>query len=219
MKYLYYMPRFLLLFMTVLSIGCLSSCSKDKSVGDELDDILKNEGGITMKVNGESWVSSMTTLLTDKQERDEFGEYHLVSLTGSRIINLNSQTKDDMAESITMFIAIPASKFKNPKGTYPVVWESNSKLNQSSAIFASASTVLDADTYVPSEQGQSGTIEITGFEIGDQKVMGHPTGTEGYTKLSGTFSMDLKPLSDAGTSKALKITEGKFNLSVGLGFK
>lgn len=216
MQYLKYKYRFLFLCMLALGTGTLlSSCSKDK----EPDDSLQQAGGLTMKVNGESWSSSMTTLLSEEKDKEEFGKYHLVSIMASRIIEKNSKTEDDIAESITLYVAIADSKFKNPKGTYPVVWESNSKVNQSSAVFGTASTLLDADTYVPSEQGQSGTIEITGFEIGDQKVMGHPTGTQGYIKLSGTFNMDLKPLYGKGASKPLKITEGKFNLSGGLGFQ
>lgn len=216
MKYLKNTYRVLFVCFIAIVVTNLLSCSKDKV---EVDDDSKNKSGITMKVNGESWESSITTLLSEEQEKDELGEYHFVTVMGSRVINKNSSTEDDLAESITMFIAIPVSKFKNPKGTYPVVWESSAKLNQSTAIFASASTVLDADTYVPSQQGQSGMVEITGFEIGDQKVMGHPTGTQGYIKLSGTFSMNLKPLYDGEKGKPVKITEGKFNLSGGLGFQ
>lgn len=216
MKYLKYTHRLLFICFITIGVSNLISCSKDKVKAD--DDVI-SKAGITMKVNGENWESSMTTLLSEEQEKDEFGEYHFVSIVGSRVINKNSQTEDDMAESVTMFIAIPASKFRNPKGTYPVVWESAAKLSQSTAIFASASTLLDAETYVPAQKGQSGTVEITGFEIGDQKVMGHPTGTEGYTKLSGTFSMDLRPLNNVDSGKPLKITEGKFNLSGGLGFQ
>lgn len=209
-----YIRRLLFLWTIAISLVALSACSKDS----DSDDNLTKSGGITMKVDGELWSASMTTLISEQQENEEFGSYQLVSIMGTRVIDNNSSEVDDIAESITIYIAIPDSKFKNPKGIYPVVWQSSSKLNESTVIFGTAASLRDAEMYAPSESGQSGTIEISSFEIGDQKVMGYPTGTQGYTKLSGSFKMDLKPVGTTETNKSLKIAEGTFNLSGGMRF-
>lgn len=199
------------LCLMVLAFVTLStSCSKE-GIGDNG---LSGKSGLSMKVDGESWDSWMTTMFTEKHESSEHREYYLVSLVGSRVIENNSATEDDFAESITMMIAIPASEFQNPKGTYPIVWESDVALNQAWAVFGTSTDIRDATTYGPSPSGQSGTIEITGFETGQQTILGQPTGLEGYTKLSGTFRMELLPLEKTGNT--LKITEGTFNLKGGM---
>jgi hypothetical protein len=61
-----------------------------------------------------------------------------------------------------------------------------------------------------------GKLEITGFEIGNQNVLGHHSDKEGYTKLSGSFEVDVYPINGAGSK--LKITEGKFNLTGAMNF-
>src|SRR5690606_28932018 len=107
-----YIRRLLFLWTIAISLVALSACSKDS----DSDDNLTKSGGITMKVDGELWSASMTTLISEQQENEEFGSYQLVSIMGTRVIDNNSSEVDDIAESITIYIAIPDYKFKNPKG-------------------------------------------------------------------------------------------------------
>src|SRR3546814_1702622 len=58
-----------------------------------------------------------------------------------------------------------------------------------------------------------GSLEITGFEIGDQRIPGQTENEEGYTKLSGNFHFEMYPTVGGADSDKLKITEGKFDLS------
>ena len=208
MKNKKYMNRFLFLCTMAITFSALSACSG----GSDSDGNSTKSSGITMEINGEGWSSGTTTLFSEPKENDEFGAYHLVSIMGTQVISNNGETGDGVAESVTIYIAIPGSKFTNPKGTYPVVWQNSSKLNESSALFATATSLRDAEMYAPSESGHSGTVEITGFEIGEQKVMGYSTGNQGYIKLSGSFKMDLKPVDATGSRTSLKITKGTFNL-------
>lgn len=197
--------------LMVLVFLVFSACSKDKDGNNTLD-----KSGIKMQVNGEQWNSMMTTLITEEKEESEVGKYYLVSLMGSRIIEKNSATEDDLAESITFIIAIPASKFKSPKGSYPIVWQSDAILNEGTAIFGTSTDIRDALTYTASPTGQSGSIEIVSFEIGPQLIMGYPTGSDGYVKLSGTFRAELAPLKGTGTGNLLKITNGTFDVKAGI---
>ncbi len=202
--------KLICLYLMVFAFVGLSACSKDSGTAKA------KKSGISMKVNGEPWSSAMTTLFTEEHENDENQKYYLVSMMGTRIIEKNSTTEDDGAESITLYIAIPASKFQNPKGVYPIVWQPEAAINEATAVFGTSTDIRDATTYAPATSGQSGTIEISGFEIGQQQVMGHPTGTEGYVKLSGVFKMDLSPLERTGNGGSLKITDGQFNLAGGM---
>ena len=208
MKNKKFMNRFLFLCTMAITLGGLSACSG----GSDSDGNSTKSGGITMEVNGDGWSSSTTTLFSEPKENDEFGAYHLVSIMGTQVISDNDEAEDGETESVTIYIAIPDSKFTDPKGAYPVVWQNSSKLNESSALFATATSLRDAEMYAPAESGHSGTVEITGFEIGEQKVMGYSTGNQGYIKLSGSFKMDLKPVDATGSTTSLKITEGTFNL-------
>lgn len=204
--------RLVCLCLIALTFLVSFSCSKETKPDDDNPGV----SAIKMNVNGAQWNSMMTTLITEEKEESDFGKYYLVSLMGNRVIEKNSATEDDLAESITFFIAIPASKFKNPKGSYPIVWQNDAVLNESSAVFGTSTDLRDALTYVASPNGKSGAIEITGFETGPQQIMGHPTGTDGYVKLSGTFHATLEPLKGTGSGTPLKITDGTFNLKAGI---
>lgn len=186
-----------------------TSCSKVDDVKD-----LIGSSGMSMKVDGANWKSSMTTLFTEEHETSDMGEYYLVYISGSRIIEKNSATEDDLAESMGLYINIPASKFRNPKGTYPIIIK-ETEVSHAWGVFGSSTDIRDATTYVsgdPQDRDKAvGMLEITGFEIGSQSVLGQGTNTEGYTKLSGNFQLEVYPM--VGTGSKLKITEGKFNLS------
>lgn len=206
-------PKYAVLGLSILmTIFLFSACSKKKDPEE-----LSPKSGLSMKVNGEAWQATLTTLISDEHQSEQFGGYHLVHIMGGQTTQTASGTNDDTAESLTMFIAIPASKFRNPKGIYPIVWQSSADVNEATAIFASSKDLRSATTFTAGTSGESGSIEITGFEIGAQKVMGHPTGNDGYIKLSGKFHMNLSPLEATGAAGTLKITEGSFNLTGGIG--
>src|SRR5690606_2889075 len=81
---------------------------------DSDDELASGKGGITMKVDGDSWKSTTTTLVTKEVESDVAGKYHAVLLSGL------GGSDDGQSETLTVHINIPANKFKNPKGTYSV---------------------------------------------------------------------------------------------------
>lgn len=201
------------LLLSVVLFVSLSSCSKDED-----DNGLSGNSGMTMKVDGTEWKSAMTTLFAEEHETSGMGEYRLVYIGGSRIIEKNSATEDDLVESLGLYINIPASKFRAPKGTYPIIVK-ETELSHAWGIFSSSTDIRDATLYVsgdPEDQDKRvGTLEITAFEIGNQSVFGQGTQVEGYTKLSGNFQLEVYPM--VGTGSKLKLTEGKFNLTSGIG--
>lgn len=202
-----------LLLTIVLGIS-LSSCSKDPKDSPAL-----GNAGMTMKVDGAEWKATMTTLFTEEHETNGMGEYHLVYIGGYRIIEKNSATEDDLTETLGLYINIPTSKFRNPKGTYPIVIK-ETEISHAWGLFSKSTNIQEGVMYVsgdPKNRDKSvGTLEITGFEIGNQSVLGQGTDTEGYTKLSGNFQLEMYPA--LGTGGQLKITEGKFNMSGAIGF-
>jgi len=206
MKNKFYMLPALLTFM---AFSLFSSCSKDK--GPDNDPVLGNTE-ITMKVDGDQWKSTTTTLVTKEVESDETGKYHIVVINGIRGGN------DGLSESLSLYINIPANKFKNPKGTYSVAIDEE-ETDHTWVIFSritGTENLLYASADPDSPERTIGSLEITGFEIGDQRLPGQATDEEGYTKLSGNFHFEMYPLSE--TASKLKITEGKFNLSSGFDF-
>jgi hypothetical protein len=199
----YSIPTILLFFALLV----FSACSKDK---DNID--LSRNAGMTMKLDGKEWQATMTTLLTEEHETSQLGNFYTVYLNGTKIIEKNSNTEDDLVETLGLYINIPASKFRNPKGTYPIILE-ESKIEHAWGIFVGRDD--HATTYVsgdPNNENQVvGKLEITDFEIGNQSVFGYISEDESYTKLSGKFQLNVYPLK--GTGSKLEITEGKFDLS------
>lgn len=208
MKNNYYILSVLL---TAFALMIFTSCSDDN---DETSPIGGGNAQLSMKVEGEEWTAAMTTLFTEEHETSELGEYYVVYINGSRIIDKNSQTEDDLVETIGFYINIPASKFNSPKGTYPII-SNDDEMGRAWAVFGSSTDLRDTTTYISvnpdSPEQVVGSIEITDFETGATHVLGHPTGAEGYTKLSGNFKLDVFPMTGSGSK--LTITDGKFNLS------
>ncbi|HLW62287.1 MAG TPA: hypothetical protein VKY33_02700 [Flavobacterium sp.] len=197
------------ILLSIFMVVFASSCS-----GNDDSNPFGEEASFSMKVNGENWSSSITTLFTEEEYNNGEG-YYFVYIGGSKIMDMENPTGNDTTESMAIYIAIPFSKAQNPKGTYPIIRESDVTLNQAQAIFMS-NTDGQQNIYTITNPGQSGTVEITGFEFGEQTIMGEPTGAQGYTKLSGNFQVELNSIAD-DTDKLI-ITNGKFNLSSGLGF-
>jgi len=205
-----YIAIILLLFV---SLG-FSACSKEEDKG-----LSSKDAGLSMNVDGREWRATITTLFTEQHETSQLGEYYYVYLSASRIIEKNSNTEDDLAETIGLYINIPASKFRNPKGTYPIILE-ESEMGHAWGIFGSSTDIRDATTYVSGDPNNKkqvvGRLEITDFEIGNQNIFGHVSDSEGYTNLSGSFELDVYPINGDGSK--LKITEGKFNLTGAMNF-
>src|SRR3546814_12071843 len=103
MKTKFYITSTLLIAMTFLF---LASCSKDKDLDDGPE---SGKGGITMKVDGDQWKATTTTLVTKGNGSSEADDYHLVLISGVRGNN------NGLAEMLALSINIPSNKLKNPK--------------------------------------------------------------------------------------------------------
>jgi hypothetical protein len=200
-----------LLFLAVCA--GFSSCKKDKD-GDPLD---KAGTGLTMKIDNVPWSAQVTTLTT-QEHTDGTDGYYAVLINGTVSFENGADGDDFHAESIALYINIPASKFESPKGRYDIKALDNDH-GDAWAIFSTSTDIRDAVTYSSLDKNNPdrtvGVLEITGFEIGEQTILGQSTGQIGYTKLSGNFYLELHPVD--GASAKLNVTEGKFNLSSGLG--
>lgn len=178
---------------------------------------------LKMDLNGSPWSAKWGYTLTSPSE-DEGEDYFLVFITGSNIDFEEDEDEIDN-ESLSFYIAVHNSKFKNPVGTYPIA--GLDYLNESSPAAAIFNKMTDdeAISYISAtkngEERQVGTISIESFKIGQQKFMGQDMG-EGYTELSGSFTINemvgFKNESEKPLESTLKLTNGKFALKNGLDF-
>lgn len=210
MKIKIYTRTTFLTTLLVMASLLLSSCSKDNGADDGP---ASGKGGVSMKVDGDPWKSTTNTMMTKEVESGEMEKYHIVVISALR------GNGDDLSESLSLYVNIPASKFRNPKGTYQVAIEEEEKDHTWAVLAKNVGT--DASTlYVSADPDQTertmGVLEITGFEIGNQKLPGQASGEEGYTKLSGSFHFEL--YSVLGTGDRLEVTEGRFDLTSGFDF-
>lgn len=200
-----------ILLFIVIGFG-LSSCKKD----DDKNGNNTGNSGVSMKIDGVQWGTTVNNLFTEADENQSLGEHYRVLVGGQRI---DVEGSEDDVSSLNLYILIPKSKFNNPKGTYQIRGESETN-NQATALFTPGTST--SQTWYISNNPENpevpvGTVEITDFETGIQTVAGQSTGVEGYTKLAGKFTMTLYPVeSEPGPS--IKITDGKFNLKSGIGF-
>ncbi len=183
----------------------LSACSKDDDPTPEVS----GDSMFTMKIDDQVWNATATAMWTQKDE-DESGEFYHVGIGAHRV----DSRGEDYAEVIQMYMVIPASDFQNPKGHYPISLRPVGMRDQATAVFASKE-----DTWVSRQVADNtlavGVVEITDFKIGEQNVAGQPAGTLGYTRLAGTFNVDLMSTNNP-SGPTLKITGGKFNVHVGV---
>ncbi len=193
------MRNLILLLLGVALVGC----SKKK-----IDPL--GSSGMSMKVNGVEWKATMSTLFTENPDES----VHLVYINGTKVFTEGGASGGEHVESLGMYINIPASKFRNPKGVYPVILD-ETNIGHSWALFSSNEGFQEGSIYVSGDPENPnsvvGQVEITGFDIGMQSVFGQATGKEGYTKLSGKFQMTLHTM--IGDKAPLKITDGKFDLN------
>src|SRR5690606_38996195 len=184
-----------------------ASCSKKKD-GDVAG---SGKSSITMNIDGKKWGSEINSLFAEPKTHSELGDYYNVQILGQ---SSGGQGNDDVSTSLNLYIVIPKSKFRNPKGTYRIVKQQEAKLGDASAVFTEAGSGVNNwyASYNPANPTQAvGTVEITDFEIGEQQIVGQSSGIEGYTKLSGTFKLDMYNI-QVESGAPLKITEGKFDL-------
>ena len=201
-----------LIFLLIICAG-ISSCKKNTN--DDGQDAGKS--GVSMKINGVAWGSSINTLFTEELAHQQFGEYYHVVVGRQR---LDTEDSESDVSAFNMYIIVPKAKFSNPKGTYQLMKENVMRVGDAGANFTdnTAQGTHWYASYDPASPSEAvGSVEITAFEIGKQSVAGQLTDIEGYTKLSGTFQMDLYPM-DANWGPPLKITAGKFDLTSGIGF-
>lgn len=193
--------------LLILSLLVIGGCSSDDNAIDaDEDDLGGGNSTISMKVDGETWESPYTTLLTGYDDEESQEEY-MVMITASR-----DTPDEETAQSLSITLVLDSSKFANPKGTYPFyIDDSNDALiNYAQAVyvdFESSKSYLSGN---PEDFGNSsGEFKITDYKIGDQ-VYG---AGKGYLTLSGTFSLDMYTInSTSDVPIKIEITEGVFNL-------
>lgn len=192
----------------VLFALAFASCSKD----DGQDSPESGKGGVSMVLEGETWNSTTNTLLTKAVESENSENYHLVAINALR--GMDSGT----SETLSLYINIPAHRFENPIGSYPVAFDEE-ELDHSWALLKVMSEAA-VTLYVSADPDLSdrtlGSLEIKGFEIGDQQLPGQNSGEYGYTRLVGSFQFELHPVD--GTGGPFELTEGQFDLRSGFDF-
>lgn len=183
----------------------LSACSKEDDPTPEVS----GDSMLTMKIDGQAWNATATAMWTERDE-DDSGEFYHVAIGAHR----EDGRGEDFADVIQMYMIVPASDFQNPKGRYPISLRPVGMRDHATAVFAST-----GDTWVSRHLADNtqavGFMEITDYKIGEQNVAGQPSGIQGYTRLSGTFNVDLMSTNNP-SGPTLKITDGKFNVQVGI---
>lgn len=207
------MNKTLTIFNSISALLCsvflIVGCTKD-------DDSKANDEqnySISMKVNGKTWSSTTTTLYTESHYDSEKGDFYLVTIGGQQI---DSKNNEEMS-ALQLHVAIPKARLHNPKGTYPILAMSNVSVGDGTAVFNMGNEKLYA-SYDPRDATKVvGTIAITSFKTGNQIISGEDNLGEGYTLLSGTFKVDMYSV-ERNSTEMLRITDGKFNLKLGIGF-
>lgn len=192
--------NYIIILILIAGLTAFSSCSKSSH------NPLKEDSSFSMKLNGKSWNATLTSMMSEPHQNQEWGDYHTLFINANHLIeNNNSTDEDDLIESITILLNIPEGKFRNPKGTYPFSLSEN-EISKVWALYGSTENSEYGDQYIPI----SGSFEITDSEVGMPKVFGQETGKEGYTQIKGKFQLEMKSING---NKTIKITDGKFNLN------
>ena len=201
--------------ISLLGLVVIASCKKDNSNGMDFG----SKSTVSMSVNDKAWKAKMAFLVAVPPEESD-DDFYFVGISGAEVDVVSGDSFED-TEGLNIYIAIPKSKFRNPKGTYNFVSEESMNIDyQAYAMFIQSSGQENIDMYVTvGSEGSQGTLKIDGFKIGKSKsIYGYTGEYETYTQLSGTFSMTLTQVitQEGQTPKTLKITNGKFNVYDGL---
>ncbi len=207
MKRHYFITAFLLLAITVIS------CKKDNSGPDDF----LTTGSMSMKVNGVSKEAGTAFVFTAHEPEND---YYLVAVTG--FFTPNESITDDDGEAFHIYLYMTGAQFNNPKGTYEVISE-ESDINNQPLVYGLYQVGIGTETgntYGIIEANKTvGKLTITDYTIGNQTGIPGLSG-RGFTKLQGTFHMNLTGVKNdgSGTADAVAITDGKFNVRNGFGF-
>lgn len=201
--------------IALFGVVVIASCKKDNSNGLDFG----SKSTMTMSVNDKAWKAKMAFLVAIPPEESD-DDFYFVGISGAEVDVVSGDSYED-TEGLNIYIAIPKSKFRNPKGSYNFVSEENMDIDhQAYAMFIHTYSEDGVDMYgTIGSEGSQGTLKIDGFKIGKSKpIYGYTGEYETYTQLSGTFSMTLTQATaeEGQTPKTLKITNGKFNVSGGL---
>lgn len=188
-----------------------ASCGKDNTPGLDDGNGLSS-GKISMKVDG---VLQETDAAYVFAVNEEDADHYLVSLAG-----MFTDKNTEVSNMFTIFMALTPQQFSNPKGTHDVL-ALNSDPEERSLVYALYQTAVGADNYrhytIPVANTSVGKLTITDFEIGNQTGIPGVSG-KGYTKLKGTFHMNLTELKSGEFGGEIAITEGKFDVKNKFGF-
>ncbi|WP_262249080.1 hypothetical protein [Parapedobacter soli] len=199
-------PIYLFISFVVLIFSAVS-CSKTK--GPEPLDL--TAGKLSMKVEGTLREADVAYVMTINDE-----EHYVVTLTAF-FTPLGLKNNDDVTDAFHIYIRFSEAQFNNPKGTWDVV-AIDSETGGRPLVYALYQEGVGGETmdlYSIAEADKTvGKLTITDFTIGDQTVIPGVTG-RGYTKLAGTFHMDLTEVRTDGTGLGpeLAITEGRFDVT------
>jgi hypothetical protein len=200
----------------VLSLIGISSCKKSDNNGLGFG----GKSEISMNVDGKPWKAKFAVMMTMPPEDDD--DYYIITMTGSDVEVDASDEIIGNTQGLHIWFAVPKSKFKAPKGVYRFTnlgADNVSEQYPAFAMFSSVDDEGDAVIYstVLSDDATSGSLKLDGFKIGKQEFLGHLlSDTDGYTNLTGTFSMNMSLYSETeDTTKVIKITNGKFNVNSG----
>lgn len=196
------------LFLAFFLFIFIAACSDDDD--NDSSNPFSSGNTFSMKIDGSHWVSNFSTLDTELIDDIPGEEYYYVYIGGTIVEEVDALPIETMA----IYLGIPESRFNNPMGSYSLTDNINTELNHASAIYVSSRNDI-YKTYIVTEQS-TGSVEVTGFEIGEQTFMGQSTGEIGYTKLSGKFNLELIAPDDP--SDKIIITDGQFNFTSNLDF-
>lgn len=189
------------LFTLLLLIGV--ACSSDDNRADEENPLSK----ISFKIDGEQWHAEdaivQTLGGTDWEE-----EVYLVNITGTR--GIDDTTAVTEVETFTLHFYIDPSNFNNPRGIYPVPPPDNDNMDEPGyaiATYTKEGSELIYFSVDPADEARKvGEVTITGFEIGQQMILG-----KGYVNLSGTFDFEM-----FGVNKNTGALNGKIEIKSGV---
>lgn len=192
------------------------SCSKDKEPGPDGNGSLGSQ--LSMKVEGKPREASVAQIMSI---RDEDSENYLVTINAF-FTSAGYTENDEVNDMLSFTILFTEAQFNNPKGTYDII-ALNHDPEGRALVHVLYQVEVGGDNHrmysIPEANTSVGKLTITDFAIGNRTGIPGVSG-RGYSKLQGTFQMNLTQVNFDGSGFAgeLKITDGKFNATPLLGF-
>lgn len=204
----------LMLFCLIGTTSCKKNDDKDLDFG------FGGKSEISMDVDGKPWKANFAYTMTIPPEEGDNEDYYIVTITGTEV-EIEAEETVEGAQGLTIWFAIPKSKFKSPKGEYLFTDMGVDDIDteySAFAMFYHSDNNNEVHAYSTlGDEGTSGSITIQDFKIGKQEFLGQfISDDEGYTELSGTFSMKMHLYSsETEDYKSIDVTNGKFNVNSG----